>query len=646
MSLTILSIFSTKIIKPLALFVLLKLNTINQSVKTLYITLLMSFAALCVKGQYTGAELLNCETSIYVNNGKLVKDHHFQLKILNRRGENYATIQIPYSKLLQLSKVSACIKDANGKLVRKIKKKEIAHKSVKEDFSFYEDQFVLEFTLKHNQYPYVIEYSYQSVEDNFLFVEYWLPVIHLKIPTQTAKLSLSVPTDYKFKVHSANVKQAIVDSLGNKLTYRWEASYHDFLEEEPFSPFVSDSLPSVVIVPEQFMFEKTGTFNSWITYGDWQHSLLEGLNYLPQEEKNRIDLIVKEKSSSIEKVKALFHYLQDETRYLNVAIETGGMKPYPASYVSKNKYGDCKALTNYFKSVLDYIGQPSYYSLIYAGDKIRNVKTEFPSQQFNHVILYVPMEKDTLWIDCTSDGPFNYVGTFIQNRMALVIDEGRSRFVKTPALSSKAVLEQRNVHIKLKTHGESELTFENTYRGDVFERMQQVWNTYNESQKKMILRQYFVPENETLLNYEVLMAHRDSAFLQFNYTSVSKNLTQEYGRDLLVKNLPFSKISLNLPEERKMPLQVNYPIHRIDRIQYSLPPMHKVEYLMPKQTISERFGSYQIELSKNDEGVFVLKQFHINAKDLDGVSYSEFYEFFRKVNEIERKSIITLIKTN
>ena len=53
--------------------------------------------------------------------------------------------------------------------------------------------------------------------------------------------------------------------------------------------------------------------------------------------------------------------------------------------------------------MLKAVGINSYYTLIRAGEDETDIQVDFPSNQFNHVVLCVPHgQRHLLWLECTS----------------------------------------------------------------------------------------------------------------------------------------------------------------------------------------------------------------------------------------------------
>jgi hypothetical protein len=610
--------------------------------KILLIIGLTSFRILCFSQNYD-AELILQRTNIVIKNNKLTKNLHFEIKIHNRAGEKYTKITIPYSKLNKLRNIEAYIKESNGRIVRKLKKSEIVERSSISNFSFYEDEFVKEFTLKHNSYPYIIVYSYQIIQDEFLYIDYWTPVIDSKIPTTKANLNLSIPKEYKISYRNQDVNSPKIDSTDNSVNFHWHTSYTDVVKSEIFTPSIFKFLPSVTIVPQEFNYEKRGSFKDWNSYGNWQQELLQGLNELPDNEKNKILLLIKNVEEDKEKIKILYHYLQDVTRYVNVKIETGGLKPYPAIYVAQNKYGDCKALTNYFKSILDYIKIPSYYTKVFAGNPIKEIDKNFPSQQFNHVILYIRLKDEDIWLDCTSNGAFNYLGTFTQNRDAFIIDYDKSNFFKTPALKPIDVLETRKIEVNYNLQN-ANVKFQNTYKGDIYENILNLERNYNESEKLKILRKYIVDEGFDLLDYQVSKLDRDSVRIKLSYKATSQQIYKHYGNDILVGNIAFSIPYFEKPTVRKLPVQIDYPIFKIDTLIYDIPIGYKLSKNIFNESISNRFGQYKFDIYENQGKILVIKSLLICAGNYPITEYEDFYSFYKQIVEGENKTHISLNK--
>lgn len=212
------------------------------------------------------------------------------------------------------------------------------------------------------------------------------------------------------------------------------------------------------------------------------------------------------------------------------------------------------------------MGIKSYYTLVQAGNVLPKTDNNFPVDNFNHIITYIPLENDTIWLDCTSKGPFNYLGTFTQNRDALSIDETNGALVHTPKLSPDDVLEIRNIEVQAEIFLPTKITFKNKYKGSMFEDIRQLNSSYNEKERDDILRKYFIHDGLEMIDYKIDKTERDSKSIQFNYTASSKNIYKKYGNEIVVNNIAFDVPDIEKPTERKFPIQINYPINRLDTI--------------------------------------------------------------------------------
>jgi hypothetical protein len=424
----------------------------------------------------------------------------------------------------------------------------------------------------------------------------------------------------------------------------WNTSYTKPIKDEGWAPPKEQFVPSVQIVPEKFRYDLEGTCKTWKDFGNWELNLLKELDDLPALEKAKIQTIVKDLTGDKEKIRVLFHYLQESTRYINVSIKTGGMKPYPASYVAEKKYGDCKALSNYFKSCLSVTGIGAYYTSINAGSEIGKFDCSFPSQQFNHIILFVPLEKDTLWLDCTSDLAFGYLGTFTQNRPAFVSMTDSSKLLMTPALGFDDVLENRNIRIEIISESLTKADFNDTYKGEKYELYSYVLSSLSETQRKQYIPKVLQPGFQ-LENYSLTIPERDTPEISLKYTATSDKVLKVYGNESLVKIIPAINTFLEDPKNRTLPIQIDYPIHRIDSCVYIIPGFYKISDVPENIRMKTPYGEYTANFTIKGHTVLVNKQLKINSGSYSLAEYQKFYSFIKDILESENSTYITLTKS-
>lgn len=610
--------------------------------------LLFLLCSVLLIGQNSDAELFEQKTDIVIDKGKLTKSYSFLIRINNRNGEDYTKISIPFSKNSKITKLEAAILDKNGNLVRKLKKSEIIERSYISSFSFYEDDFIKEFTLRHNLYPYFISYSYQIQENEFLNIESWIPILDSDIPTRKAELALTVPNDYAINFQNTEIEAPVIEQNSDKktITYKWEATYTKPIKGESLAPVAYRFMPSVYIVPEQFKYHHRGSLAGWEDFNEWIFKLNKGMDKLPESEKLIINPLIAGEKDTVNIIRKLYHYLQDNTRYVNIAIDKGGLKSYPASYVCSNKYGDCKALTNYMKAMLNHAGIPSYYTLVYAGNPVREIIRDFPSQQFNHVILYIPLKNDTIWLDCTSKGAFNYLGTFSQNRDAFIIDDKIGGFIRTPAFTPEEVVETRLILVEQPENGTSTLSFKETVSGEKHDQLLSIQNSYSENDKAYIFRNYFVEDNVEANEYEIIHLNRDSKVMQLNYQGKSNHFYKKYGDEYIINNIPFKLPPLAKPEERTLPLQIDFPVNKTDTVFYKIPDGYELSSNPEDFSVENEFGKYSIVFSQIDGQIRIIKKLLLNSGNYELSRYPDFYDFMTLVLNKEKIKHITFKPIN
>ncbi len=439
-----------------------------------------------------GNIVLEYNTDIKIEKGKLIEEKSILIQINNKTANWISDVEITYSEDDKLEILEASILNPSGQVIRKLKKKEIISRSNMSDDTFYENLFLKEFKLKWHEYPYLIKYVYRKKTDDFLFITKWYPVLFENVPVNKATLNVSIPKDYEIFINYSESLEQSTDTLENHYTFAWESSYLKQLKSEPFGINLREKLPNVTIVPKKFQYGLEGHHDTWSSFGDWQSQIITGLDDLPQSEKIIVDRIIEGLTDKKQIINKLYRHMQDNTRYINVTIDEGGLVPYPASYVCENKYGDCKALTIYMKALLKQAGIESFYTLIYAGSNPVKVNKSFPSQQFNHVILNIPLEKDTIWLENTVNYfPINYLGTFTQNRTGLMINGNESKLINTPRLKSENVFDKCQYEFNLNIEGNGTLKVSKSLGGPEFERYKYVNDViaekYRENQIRKII---------------------------------------------------------------------------------------------------------------------------------------------------------------
>jgi len=142
--------------------------------------------------------------------------------------------------------------------------------------------------------------------------------------------------------------------------------------------------------------------------------------------------LTKDFKTDIEKIKAVFYYVQKEVRYIAFEDGIAGFKPEKADEVLRKKYGDCKGMAHLTKELLVALGYDA--RLCWLGTKHIAYDYSTPSMSVdNHMICALFFKNKTYFLDATETYiGFNEYAERIQGRQVLIENGDKYLLSKVP----------------------------------------------------------------------------------------------------------------------------------------------------------------------------------------------------------------------
>jgi len=565
--------------------------------------------------------------------------------ILDKEGIDDAILSIHYDKNSSVLIKQATLYDASGKKIRKVKLSEIFDFPVHDGYSMYSDDRGKFFKPDFAEYPYTVEYDYEVFSTNLISYGLCSPINDYDLSVEHYKFSIRYPDNIKVKKKELNVSiQSDYIHKGNIFSESWEFNNLKAIEDEPFDISLSERTPIVYLMPNNLIYDDyKGTADNWVDFGKWVFNLYIGRDELSEDEKASITKMVYGISDTIQKVKILYQYLQDHTRYVAITLGIGGFQPFSAKTVYETGYGDCKALSNYMHSLLSYIGVESYVALVSHGRYIKPVFKEFPNfHQFDHVILCVPNYKDTIWLECTDQKiPFGFLGDFTDDRDVLLITKDGGKFAHTKKYEVSDNLRSCNSQFTIDSTGTAVCSINTRYLGLQYDEITELLYSNYDEQKKWLYKNSFLPSLQ-INNFNIIENKQKIPSAIVNVSSASRNYCSFTGKYML---LPLNLINVQKPiqkmlKERHSDIIIYRSSIDYDTLIYTIPTNYKFEAVPNGKTINSKFGDYSSTISVDGNKIVYIRKYSITQGRYKPFEYKNFYDFVLSVSKADNIKVM------
>ncbi len=566
------------------------------------------------------------------------------ITIFDKNGLKVINPAVHYDESTSVKKVEALVYDREGEEVEKYKKKDFLDVSASGGSLYSDDRMkVLDFTPSF--YPFTMKFSYEIHSSSTAFIKPWYPSRYSNVSVEKSKYVLHNPKKNPLTPRKFNVERENIRIAENTELYTYEATNLLASRHEVWGPSVTEFLPMVKFAPQKFQLNKIpAEVSNWKEFGNWQHEkLLKGRDVLSQSTKDQITALVSNIEEPKEKAKAIYEFMQNKTRYVSVQVGIGGWQPSTAEEVDRLGYGDCKGLTNYTMALLKSQGIKSYYTIVDSQPDGKDLDEDFVAMQGDHVMLSVPFEDETVFLECTDQRiPFNFLGRHTDNRKVLMVTPEGGVMTRTHTYTAKDNVARLTASVKLDDSFKLKGGLERNSFGLQYAGLYGI-----ESQPMDDITNYYKRSwgHHNNMNVSNIDLKNDKDLVKFTENldfETEGYVSKAADRILFAPNL-FTRIDY-VPKKssgRTLPLVVRREYSYVDEIKLEFPDGYVVDSMLEPFQLETEFGAYKISMTPLAENTYLYKrEFSSKSGSFPKERYNDYVNFIKTVVKKDKAKII------
>jgi len=567
--------------------------------------------------------------------------------VYNDRGNGKVGAVVFHDENRKIRDLEAYVYDAMGNEVEHYKKRDFRDVSVADGFSLFNDNRASYLDYTPTSYPYTLVFVSEVVTDDTAFIFPWGPVDGYAMGVMKSERTITFDPSNKVRYKTQNLDGlniAITESPGS---ITCTAKNIKALKYEEHAPSISSFEPKVYFALDRFSLKGVdGYGKDWTEFGKWMNnSLLTGVGELPSETVQRVKNLVANETTNEAKARKVYEYVQDKVRYISVQMGIGGWKPMLAADVDRLSYGDCKALTNYTKALLDVVGVPSYYTILYAGDDEKDIFSDFSSMQGNHVILGVKdgAKDDITWLECTSqDTPYGHIGNFTDDRDVLMITPEGGKMMHTKVYGIEENTQNIRANIKVKIDGSATADFTGVSKGLQYDNKYWLAKETDQELERYYKNRWGYHNGLTIDDISLENNRKEVVFTETLKMDIP-SFASSIGEDYLIELNTFNKSQYIPPRtsNRQQKLNLELAYIDVDTYEIELPEGYALESMPEDSSMENKFGKYTLKFEKIAANQLrYTRMLMMNKGIFPATDYSSYRAFKRMIAKLDKTKIL------
>lgn len=395
--------------------------------------------------------------------------------------------------------------------------------------------------------------------------------------------------------------------------------------------------PHIVILVKSFQVkgESIQGFDKTADVYNWNNRLYKMCNNEPEKLKTSLAKIIGSNTNDVDKIKAIYYWVQDKIRYIAYEDGYSGYIPASAQEVLANKYGDCKGMANLLTELLKLAGYDARFTWI--GTRQLPYPQSLPALCVNnHAITTLYYNGKEYFLDATEKYvPFGENAFRIQGKEALVAGGDKFEIKTVPATTAN----EHKIYTKADFTLNEDLLKGNinvTLTGNERKDFHQFYQDLPITGREKFLNSYMEFSNDNvqasdiktsdLTNREIPVTISGNVLLSNTVQSISNNkyINLDFFPKTLERYMP--------DEKRKRGYEFDYVLSFDDEFSLTIPADKQFSDIPEKLELKQNGYEFKGEYVVSGNKVTLKKQLVLNNSI---VNYSDFENWKKFLESIK-----------
>ena len=420
-------------------------------------------------------------------------------------------------------------------------------------------------------------------------------------------------------------------------------------KKQNHSPGASYYLPHLLVLSKSAAIENGSNLTFFNTTADqyaWYRQVIKDMGNNKAILKDKATEITKGLSIDLDKIKAVFYWVQNNIRYLAFEDGIAGFRPDKADEVLRKKYGDCKGMAHLTKELLVALGFDARLCWIGTNHILYDYST--PSLCVdNHMICALVYLGKTYFLDATEKYVgFNEYAERIQGRQALYENGEKYVLENVPA---NTYLQNKNYEKKVVTIEGTTLkgTVMHEWHGEEKEFLLSQLNNVKKENAKESFQKYLTENNKDYSITDVVISdltNYDKA-ITAKYNMVHKNALSAFGKELYLEidfRKDFAEFDIDTAE-RKQDYWHSYKYNVLQEVEVNLPADAKI-LAVPKDLLIKN-DDYEMDIKfiQQPGKLFYTKKIIVMNSRLSKTKFNQWNADFKKLKEFYGEQVVITV---